>query len=76
MQQYAQNMPLHRIQHSKYAESLQVICKQYANNMLNMQQKYAKNMHLICRICTSLCIGIFYIYVHSPLCPQFIKLER
>ena len=36
--------------------------------MLNMQQKYAINMQLICRICISLCICIFCIYMHSPLC--------
>ena len=48
--------------------NMQKICKKYAKNMLNMQQKYAINMHLICRICISLCICIFCIYMHSPLC--------
>ena len=27
-----------------------------------------KNVQSICRICTSLCIGILRIYMHSPLC--------
>ena len=48
--------------------NMQKICKKYAKNMLNMQQKYAINMQLICRICISLCICIFCIYMHSPLC--------
>ena len=48
--------------------NMQIICKKYAKNMLNMQQKYAINMQLICRICISLCICIFCIYMHSPLC--------
>ena len=47
--------------------NMQIICKLYAKNMLNIQQKYAKNMQLMCRICISLCIGIFCIYMHSPL---------
>ena len=63
---YASNM--HQICH--YIDfniaNMQIICKLYAKNMLNMQQKYAKNMQLICRICISLCIGIFCIYMHSP----------
>ena len=33
---YAENMPLHRLQHSKHA---------------NYMQKYAKKMQLICRLC-------------------------
>ena len=48
--------------------NMQIICIKYAKNMLNMQSKHAKNMQKICRICISLCIGIFCIYMHYPLC--------
>ena len=61
---YAENMPLHRLQHSKFANYMQKICK----NNAQYATKYAKNMQLICRTCISLCIGIFCIYMHSPLC--------
>ena len=61
---YAKNRPLHRLQHFNIA-NMQIICRKYASNMLNMQQKYAKNMQKICRICISLCICIFCIYMHS-----------
>ena len=52
---------------SKYA-NMQIIWKKYAKNMLNMQKKNTINMQNICRICISLCNGIFCIYMHSPLC--------
>ena len=62
---YTENMPLHRLQHSKYADymqkNMQKICSICNKNM----QKY---MQLIFRICISLCISIFCIYMHSPLC--------
>ena len=56
---------------------MQIKCKKYAKNMLNMQSKYAKknmqknlqknmqNMHKS-MYCHS--IGIFCKYMHSPLC--------
>ena len=31
--------------------NMQLYAKKYAKNMLNMQQKNAKNMQKICRIC-------------------------
>ena len=72
---YAQNMPLHRVIDFNIA-NMQFICKLYAKNMLNMQSKYAKikcrknqkKYAKICRICISLYIGIFCIYMHFPLC--------
>ena len=44
------------------------ICKKICSISLNMQQKYAINMQLICRICISLCFCIFCLYMHSPVC--------
>ena len=39
MPKYAQNMPLHRFQHSKYADYM---------HKINICSKYASNMHKIC----------------------------
>ena len=55
---YAENMPLHRLQHSKYAEYMQKICSICNKNM-------QKNMQSKCRICISLCMGIFC-YICTP----------
>ena len=44
--------------------NMQFICKKYAQYATKICKKYAK----ICRICISLCICIFCIYMHSPLC--------
>ena len=60
MHQICTNMPLHRLHCHFNIAHKQIICIKYASNMLNMQQKYAKNMQKICRICItssiSLCI--------------------
>ena len=55
-------MPLHRLHYGKYAKKK---CKKYAQIC---QKKNANNMQTIYRICISLCIGIFCIYMHFPLC--------
>ena len=55
----------------KYASNMHQICHYIDFNIANRQiicKKYAINMQLICRICISLCICIFCIYMHSPLC--------
>ena len=61
MPKYAQNMLLHRLQHSKYADymhkinicsyiavNMHKICHYIDLNIANMQKIYAKNMHSIC----------------------------
>ena len=48
MQKYAENMPLHRLQHGKYANYMQIICKKYAQYSTKICKKYAinvQNMH-------------------------------
>ena len=37
-------MPLHRLQHSKYANYMQIICKKYAQYATKICKKYAINM--------------------------------
>ena len=62
----------------KYAISLISICKVcriYAENMHKYAQDYAENMHKFCRICISLCCGIFCIYIADiPFCQRSFDL--
>ena len=53
----------------KYAIDLNMQSVQkYAENEHKDAKNYAQNMEKICRICMSLCNGIFCIYMHSSLC--------
>ena len=41
---YAKNIPLHRLQHSKYANYMQKMCIKYAQYATKICNKYAINM--------------------------------
>ena len=69
---YAENMPLHKLQHSK---NMQIICKKICKKICSICNKnMQKNMQKKCRICISLCVGIFCIYMHSPLCWWYLEI--
>ena len=62
---YAENMPLHKLQHSK---NMQIICKKnMQKNMLNMQQKYAKICKNMQNMHKSMCWHILNIYALPTL---------
>ena len=59
---YAENMPLHKLQHSKYADYMQKTYAKKCSICNKICKKYAKNMR------KSMYWHILHIYMHSPLC--------
>ena len=64
MIKHAKNMPLHRLQHSKYAKNMQKICKKYAQYATKICKKYAKNMQNMHK---SMYLHILHIYALPTL---------
>ena len=61
---YAKNMQLHRLQHSKYANYMQKICKKYAQYATKICNKYAINMQNMHK---SMYLHILHIYALPTL---------
>ena len=62
--EYAKNIPLHRLRHSKYANYMQKICKKYALYATKICKKYAQNMQ---NMHISMYLHILHIYALPTL---------
>ena len=67
MHQICTNMPLHRLHCHFNIAHKQIICIKYASNMLNMQQKYAKNANNMQNMHKSMYWHILHIYALPTL---------
>ena len=65
-------MPLHRLQHSKYAKNMQKICNKYAQYAPKICNKYAFNMQNMHK---SMYLHILHIYALPTLLMIVFKSE-